>query len=91
MSSGRGCFQNRTFHIITEHDKNIRCCNESSDYIKKVKFGAVINENCKRVTAATSHLSSDVISRMFGRVYPNYELRNDAFDISCNKIRGLDS
>ena len=84
--SSRHCFENRTFHIYTEHNKNAKCCNESSDYIKKVKFGVIMNENCRKVSAATSGLSADVIARSFGRVYPNYQLRNDVFDISCNKL-----
>jgi hypothetical protein len=84
--SSRHCFENRTFHIYTEHNKNVKCCDESSEYIQKVKFGVIMNENCRRVTAATSGLSADVVSRSFGRVYPNYQLRNDVFDISCNKM-----
>jgi hypothetical protein len=84
--SSRHCFENRTFHIYTEHNKNAKCCNESSDYIQKVKFGVIMNENCRKVSAATSGLSADVIARSFGRVYPNYQLRNDVFDISCNKL-----
>jgi hypothetical protein len=84
--SSRHCFENRTFHIYTEHDKNPKCCNESSDYIQKVKFGVVMNENCQKVTVATNGLSADVIARSFGRVYPNHQLRADAFDISCNKM-----
>ena len=84
--SSRHCFENRTFHIYTEHDKNPKCCNESSDYIQKVKFGVVMNENCQKVTLATNGLSADVIARSFGRVYPNHQLRTDVFDISCNKM-----
>lgn len=84
--SSRRCFENRTFHIYTEHDKNVKCCDESSVYIQKLKFGVVMNENCQKVSAATSGLSADVIARSFGRVYPNYDLRTDVFDISCNKI-----
>ena len=84
--SSRHCFENRTFHIYTEHNKNPKCCNESSDYIQKVKFGVVMNENCRNVSAATSGLSADVIARSFGRVYPNQQLRSHVFDISCNKI-----
>ena len=84
--SSRHCFENRTFHIYTEHNKNVKCCDESSEYIQKVKFGVIMNENCRRVTAATSGLSADVVSQSFGRVYPNYQLRNDVFDISCNKM-----
>jgi hypothetical protein len=84
--SSRHCFENRTFHIYTEHNKNVKCCEESSDYTQKVKFGVIMNENCRRVSAATSGLSADVVSRSFGRVYPNYQLRNDVFDISCNKM-----
>lgn len=84
--SSRHCFEKRTFHIYTEHNKNVKCCEESSDYTQKVKFGVIMNENCRRVSAATSGLSADVVSRSFGRVYPNYQLRNDVFDISCNKM-----
>jgi hypothetical protein len=84
--SSRHCFENRTFHTYTEHNKNPRCCNESSDYIQKVKFGVIMNENCRNVSAATNGLSADVIARSFGRVYPNQQLRIDVFDISCNKI-----
>jgi hypothetical protein len=82
----RGCFQHRTFHILTEHDKKSRCCGESSDYIQKVKFGVVTNENCRNVTAATAGLSSGEVARSFGRVYPNYQIRADMFDVSCNKL-----
>lgn len=85
--SSRHCFENRTFHIYTEHDKNPKLCNESSAYIQKVKFGAVMNQNCKNVSAATTGLSADVIARSFGRVYPNQQLRYDFFDISCNVIQ----
>ncbi len=84
--SSRHCFENRTFHIYTEHDKNTRCCNESSDYVQKVKFGVVMNENCQKVSVATSGLSADVVARSFGRVYPNHQLRTDVFDVSCNKM-----
>lgn len=86
MSSGAGrsCFQNRTFHILTEHDKKPRCSGETSDYIQKVKFATVMNENCQKVAAATAGLSAPVVARSFGRVYPNYQLRADVFDVSCN-------
>jgi hypothetical protein len=80
----RGCFENRTFHIYTEHDKNVKCSNESSDYTQKVKFAAIMNENYNKVTASTNGLSADVIARTFGRQYPNYQIRNDIFDLSCN-------
>ena len=83
------CFENRTFHIYTEHSKNPKSCNESSDYIQKVKFGVIMNENCNKVTAATNGLSSDVVARSFGRKFPNYQVRNDVFDISCNKIKNI--
>jgi hypothetical protein len=83
------CFENRTFHIYTEHNKNSKCSNESSDYTQKVKFGAIMNENCKKVNAATNGLSSDVVARTFGRSFPNYQLRNDLFDVSCNKIKNI--
>ena len=84
--TSRGCFENRTFHIHTDHNKNPKCCIESSGYIQKVKFGVVMNEACNKVTLATTGLSQDVISRSFGVRYPNYQLRNDAFDISCIKV-----
>lgn len=84
--SSRHCFENRTFHIYAEHDKNPKCCNESSDYVQKVKFGVVMNENCQKVSVATSGLSADVVARSFGRVYPNHQLRTDVFDVSCNKM-----
>jgi hypothetical protein len=74
----RHCFENRTFHIYTEHNKNRRCLNESSEYIQKVKMAAIMNDNCKK---------ADVVARTFGRVYPNYQIRNDMFDVSCNKIK----
>ena len=45
-----------------------------------------MNDTCKNVTQATSGLSQDVIGRTFGVRYPNYQVRNDAFDISCNKV-----
>ena len=87
--NARSCFENRTFHIYREHSKNPKCCNESSEYIQKVKFGVIMNENCKKVTSATQGLSSDVIARTFGRSYPNYQIRNDVFDVSCNKIKNI--
>ena len=83
------CFENRTFHIYKEHSKNPKCCNESSDYIQKVKFGAIMNDNCKKVTATTTGLSTDVVARSFGRSYPNYQIRNNMFDVSCNKIKDI--
>jgi hypothetical protein len=85
--STRNCFENRTFHIYTEHDKNTKCCNESSDYTQKLKFGVIMNENCRNVAVSTNGLSSDEIARTFGRVYPNYQIRNDIFDVSCNKLQ----
>ena len=84
--TSRGCFENRTFHIYIDHNKNPKCCIGSSDYIQKVKFGAIINHTCKNVTLATNGLSQNVIGRTFGVRYPNYQVRNDAFDISCNKV-----
>jgi hypothetical protein len=87
--NARRCFENRTFHIYTEHNKNPKCCNESSEYIQKVKFGVIMNENCSKVTLATTGLSSDVIARTFVRSYPNYQIRNDVFDVSCNKIKNI--
>ena len=88
MNTAR-CFENRTFHIYTEHSKNPKCSNESSDYIQKIKFAAIMNENCKKVTAATNGLSSDVVARTFGRRFPHYQIRNDLFDVSCNKIKNI--
>jgi hypothetical protein len=82
--NSRHCFENRTFHIYTEHNKNNKCCNESSDYIQKVKFGVIMNENCKNVSLATNGLSSDAIAHSFGRIYPNQQVRMNVFDISCN-------
>ena len=84
--TSRGCFENRTFHIYAEHNKNPKCCSESSDYTQKVKFGALMNDTCRNTTLATNGLSQDVIGRTFGVRYPNYQIRNDVFDISCNKI-----
>jgi hypothetical protein len=85
--SARGCFENRTFHIYTEHDKNVKCSNESSDYTQKLKFATIMNENYNKVNTATNGLSADVVARTFGRVYPNYQLRNDMFDVSCNQLK----
>jgi hypothetical protein len=79
------CFENRTFHTYT--NANPRCCNESSDYIQKVKFSAIMNENCKNVTSATNGISGSEIARKFGIKYSNYQVRNDAYDISCNRIK----
>jgi hypothetical protein len=50
-------------------------------------MAAIMNDNCKKVNAATNGLSADVVARTFGRVYPNYQIRNDMFDVSCNKIK----
>jgi hypothetical protein len=83
-TGGRNCFQHRTFHILTENDKKPRCCGESSDYIHKVKFGAIMNKNCQNVSSATAGLSSAEVARSFGRVYANYQIRADMFDVSCN-------
>ena len=80
----RRCFENRTHHIYTK--SNSKLCNESSVYVQKVKFGAILNENCKNVDSATNGLSATQIARSFGVKYPNYQIRNDAFDISCNKV-----
>lgn len=81
MSSSRKCFENRTFHIYKAGS-----CVESSDYIHKVKFGVVCNENHKIVAAATNGLSQNQIDRSFGVRYPNYQLKYDSYDISCNLI-----
>jgi len=89
MNTPRYCFENRTFHVYTEHNKNRRCLNESSEYIQKVKMAAIMNDNCKKVNAATNGLSADVVARTFGRVYPNYHIRNDMYDVSCNKIKNV--
>jgi hypothetical protein len=81
------CFENRTFHIYKNPDVN--SCNESSEYIQKVKFGVIYNENCKIVSAATNGLSQSQIARSFGVKYPNYQIRNDIFDVSCNYVKHL--
>ena len=81
----RYCFENRISHIYTKTGSTL--CNESSEYIQKVKFGVILNENCKKVASATNGLSSDQVARSFGVKYPNYQLRYDAFDISCNKMK----
>ena len=80
--SSRHCFENRTYHIYAKN--NSRICNESSEYVQKVKFGAILNENCKIVASTTSGLSATQIARSFGVKYPNYQVRYDSFDISCN-------
>ena len=80
----RQCFENRTYHIYAK--SNSKLCNESSEYVQKVKFGAILNENCKNVASTTNGLSASQISRSFGVKYPNYQIRNDAFDICCNKV-----
>ena len=87
MSSQR-CFDNyktRTFHIYT--NANPQSCNETSDYIQKVKFATILNENCKKVTTATNGLSASQIASTFGVKYPSYQVRYDAYDISCNRIK----
>ena len=86
MSSSR-CFDNRTFHILKNPDA--RSCNESSEYVQKVKFATVYNENCKNVTTATNGLSESQIARTFGVRFPDYQLRYDLFDVSCNYIKHL--
>lgn len=86
MSASR-CFDNRTFHIYKNPDVN--SCNESSEYIQKVKFGAIYYQNCKNVSAATNGLSESQISHLFGIKYPNYQVRYDMFDISCNHVKHL--
>ena len=83
--SSRYCFENRTYHIYAKNNSAI--CNESSEYIQKVKFGAILNENCKNVASTTNGLSESQIARSFGVKYPNYQLRYDAYDICCNKIK----
>lgn len=86
--NSRGCFENRTFHIYTEHNKNPKCCNESSEYVQKLKFSVITNDTCRVVASKTNGLGADVIARTFGKKYPNYQLRYDAFDMSCNKLQG---
>jgi len=86
MSSSR-CFENRTFHIYKNPDTT--SCNESSEYIQKVKYGAIYHQNCKIVSATTNGLSESQIAHSFGIKYPNYQLRYDTFDVSCNKIKYL--
>lgn len=83
--SSRNCFENRTYHIYAKNNSSL--CNESSEYVQKVKFGAILNENCKKVASLTNGLSVEQISRSFGVKYPNYQVRYDAFDISCNKMK----
>ena len=83
MSSSRKCFENRTFHI---YKANPALSNETSDYIQKVKFGVICNENHKIVTAATNGLTQSEVARSFGVRYPNYQLKYDSYDISCNLI-----
>ena len=80
----RQCFENRTYHIYAKN--NTRLCNESSEYVQKVKFGTILNENCKNVASTTNGLSASQIAHSFGVKYPNYQIRNDAFDICCNKV-----
>jgi hypothetical protein len=82
--NSRRCFENRTYHIYAKN--NTKLCNESSEYVQKVKFGAIFNENCKNVASTTNGLSASEIARSFGVKYPNYQLRYDAFDLSCNKV-----
>ena len=83
--NSRSCFENRTFHIYTKNSSTL--CNESSEYVQKVKFGTILNENCKKVAADTNGLSAAQVARSFGVKYPNYQLRYDAFDISCNRLK----
>jgi hypothetical protein len=85
--STRGCFENRTFHIYTEGAKNRNCSNESSNYTQKLKLAAIMDENCTKVNLSTSGLSTDVVARQFGYKYPNYQIRNNMFYLSCNKIK----
>ena len=82
--NSRNCFENRTHHIYAKSDSKL--CNESSEYVQKVKFGAILNENCKNVASATNGLSATQIAQSFGVKYPNYQLRYDAYDICCNKV-----
>jgi len=84
--NSRGCFENRTFHIYTEHDKNPKCCNEASEYVQKLKFSVITNDTCRVVTSQTGGLGADVIARTFGKKYANYQLRCDVFDLSCNHL-----
>jgi hypothetical protein len=85
--NSRNCFENRTYHIYAKNGSTL--CNESSEYVQKVKFGAILNENCKNVASATNGLSESQIARSFGIKYPNYQLRYDSFDISCNKMKTI--
>ncbi len=82
--NSRRCFENRTYHIYAKN--NTKLCNESSEYVQKVKFAAILNENCKKVDSTTNGLSATQIAQSFGVKYPNYQLRYDAFDLSCNKM-----
>lgn len=81
----RKCFENRTYRVYSKTDSTL--CNESSEYVQKVKFGTILNENCKKVASATNGLSAAQVARSFGVKYPNYQVRYDAFDVSCNKIK----
>lgn len=81
MSSTRHCFENRTFHIYKANS-----CVESSDYIHKVKFGVVCNQDRRNVAAATNGMSESQVKRLFGVRYPNYQLKYDVFDISCSLL-----
>jgi hypothetical protein len=88
--SARGCFDSRTFHIYTEHDKNPKCCNEASDYTQRLKFRIVMNEACVNRSRYLTGVSdeSEIPHRVVTR-YPNYQVRYDAFDVSCNKIKAI--
>ena len=85
----RGCFDSRTFHIYTEHDKNPKCCNEASDYVQRLKFSVIMNETCVNRARFLTGVSSEDIPHRVVTQYPNYQLRYDAFDVSCNKIKSI--
>ena len=83
--NSRNCFENRPYRVYSKTDSTL--CNESSEYVQKVKFGTILNENCKKVASASNGLSADQVARSFGVKYPNYQVRYDTFDISCNKMK----
>jgi hypothetical protein len=85
--NSRSCFDSRTFHIYTEHDKNPKCCNEASDYIQRLKFAVIMNESCVNRTRFLTGVAAENIPHRVVTRYPNYQLLYDALDISCNKIK----
>lgn len=88
--NSRSCFDQRTFHIYTEHDKNRKCCNEASDYTQKLKFNVVMNEACVNRSRYLTGVSdeAEIPHKLVSR-YPNYQVRYDAFDISCSVMKTI--